>query len=134
MAEISITVDSRAVHQMLDRAPHQINRALRGGTEDATTLLLALVRHYPPPRAGQTYNRTYALQRSWSRMISGSVQSIRGVVSSSSANVPYNRFVMSRNDQASIHRGRWATVEDIAERSQATIQRMFDHRLQEALR
>ena len=134
MAEVTLTIDSRAVHQMLDRAPHRINLAMRFGMEDATTLLFALARRYPPQRAGSTYVRTFSLMRSWGRQIIGSGLSMRGVVSSSSSTVPYNRYVMSRADQASIHRGRWATVEDIAERSQRVIGRMFDARLHEALR
>jgi hypothetical protein len=134
MADVTLTVDSRAVHQMLDRAPHRVNQGMRNGMEDSLTLLFALVRRYPPQRAGQIYVRTYALQRSWGRQIIGSGLEMRGVVSSSSSTVPYNLYVMSRADQASIHRGRWATVEDIAENSRGVIQRMFDRRLAEAIR
>jgi hypothetical protein len=104
------------------------------GMVDATTLLIGLARRYPPPRAGSTYVRTYNLMRSWSRMVTGTVQSLQGVVSSNSATAPYNRYVMSRASQAMIHRGRWATVEDIAEQSQATINAIFDARLQGAIR
>ena len=134
MAEISISINSRAVHQMLDRSPAKVNRALRGGVEDGTTYLLALVKRYPPQRSGSTYRRTNTLMRSWSRVISGSGVTIRGVVGSSGNMAPYNRYVMSRVDQASVHRGRWATIEDIVERSEATIQRMFDARLQAEVR
>lgn len=131
---VTITVDSRAVHQMLAGAPGQINRAMYVGMVDATTLLLTLTRRYPPPRAGSRYVRTYTLMRSWSRQIVGTVQTLQGVVASNSAMAPYNRYVMSRADQALVHRGRWATVEDIAEQSQAAINRIFDARLQAGLR
>jgi hypothetical protein len=36
---------------------------------------------------------------------------------------------MSRRDQAEIHRGRWSSVEDIAEQSQPTVQRFFADRI-----
>lgn len=134
MAEISIRINSREVHQMIDRAPDKINRAMRGGTEDATTYLLALAKRYPPQRSGSTYVRTLALMKSWSRTITGSGLTIRGVVGSNRNAAPYNIYVQSRAHQANIHRSRWSTVEDITERSAATIQRMFDARLQAELR
>lgn len=131
---VAITIDSRAVHQMLDRAPGQINRGMYDGMVEATTLLITLARRYPPPRSGSTYVRTYTLMRSWSRMITGTVQSLQGVVSSNSATAPYNRYVMDATMQARIHQGRWLTVQTIAEQSAGAVNRIFDARLHGAIR
>lgn len=135
MTEITITVNSRAVHEMLRHAPGQIDGAMKAATNDAVTYLLALAKRYPPQRSGSAYVRTNTLMRSWSKLpIQGSGLSVRGGIGSNSNMAPYNRRVMSRSDQARIHRGRWEPVENIVERSRGTVQGFFDSRLHAALR
>jgi hypothetical protein len=134
MSDVSIIINDREVRQMLQRAPQQIHRAMRGGMEDATTYLLRQMQTYPQQRAGSTYKRTGTLGRSWSRRIRGRGLDIEGVVGSNSNIAPYNRRVQDQTRQASIHRGRWSTVQQVAARSRNTIQRFFDDRLRAELR
>lgn len=129
MPDISISVNATAAQGVLSRAPDRINIAMRGGMEDSTTYVLAKIKRYPQERPNQAYIRTHTLEKSWSRRITGSSMSIRGIVGSNSAMAPYNRLVQSRRDQAAVHRGRWQTIEDVAEDSTPTVQRFFADRL-----
>lgn len=132
MPEISIAVDADRVRALLQRAPNDLNAAMRGATEDATTYLLALIRRYPQQRAGSTYRRTGTLNRSWSRRVEGTGLSIRGFVGSNGNIAPYNRYVQSRREQAAVHRGRWQTVEDVAEHERDRVVQFYRDRLRAA--
>ena len=127
---VSITVDAHEVTRTLDRAPAQVDHAMRGGMEDATSYLSLIVKRYPSQRNGSTYTRTNTLMRSWSRRIEGSGTQIRGIVGSNAAMAPYNRYVMDRERQAVVHRGRWDTVQDVVERERDQVAHFFAVRLQ----
>lgn len=129
MPEISITVDAARVRSLLSSAPNQINAAMVSATESATTYLLALTRRYPQQRTGSTYRRTGTLNRSWSRRVEGTGLSIRGFVGSNGNIAPYNRYVQSRREQAAVHRGRWQTVEDVAEHERNRVVQFYRDRL-----
>jgi hypothetical protein len=82
---------------------------------------------YPPAPSGSTYNRTFELQQGWrtatisfdidTTFAIDSVPSITNADASVNLpnNVPYAKWVQRRATQSSIHRGRWNTVEDVAE-------------------
>ena len=132
--EVDITVDDRAVRAMLDRAPAQIDRALRAAMDDATVYVLRQMQTYPPQRTGSAYKRTGTLGRSWSRRIDGSGADITGIVGSNANIAPYNRVVQDRTRQARVHRGRWAnTAQTVSERSVRPINDMFAARIRAAL-
>ncbi len=132
MPDISISVNATAAQGVLSRAPDRVSIAMRGAVEDGATYVLAKVKHYPPQRPGSSYIRTHTLEKSWSKRVTGNGLSVQGRIGSNSAMAPYNRLVQSRRDQAEIHRGRWSSVEDIAEESQPTVQRFFEDRLRAA--
>ena len=132
MPDISLSINATAAQGVLSRAPDKVSFAMRGGMEDSVTYVLAKIKRYPQERPNQAYIRTHTLEKSWSRRIEGSGLTIRGIVGSNGAMAPYNRLVQSRRDQAEIHRGRWSSVEDIAEESQPTVQRFFEDRLRAA--
>jgi hypothetical protein len=82
---------------------------------------------YPPQNPYSQYQRTFELRHGWeignisfnaSDVFSGNVMSpssnMSTTVSFSNA-VPYTKWVQRRSTQASIHRGRWNTVEDVVE-------------------
>jgi hypothetical protein len=134
VSDVTIVIDDRAVRAMLQRAPAQINRALRGGVEDASTYLLRQMQTYPPQRSGSPYRRTGNLRRSWSRIPirSNGVDTTGGIGSNPNV-APYNRRVQDRLQQASVHQGRWDTVQTVGERSRGQVQRFFDDRLRAEL-
>ena len=131
--EVEIVVQDAAVRAMLDRAPSQIDRALRGAVEDAQSLLMRQVTTYPPQRPGSAYRRMNTLRGSWGRRIEGHGSGITGYVTSNGNVAPYNRLVQDRTRQARVHRGRWQTAQDVAERSAGQINDMFAARIRAAI-
>ena len=132
MTTVTITIDSKATRNMLERAPDRINRALRAGMDDATLLLLREQKTYPPQRPGSSYVRKNILKGSWSRTVETIGNTVVGEVGSNHDMAPYNREVQDAVHQARIHRGRWTnTVQETSRRNERTIQRYFDRRLRE---
>lgn len=129
MPDISISIDSREAQATLTRAPNQVSSAMRAATTDATSYVLAIVKRYPQQRPGSAYKRTGTLQRSWSVRITGSNLSIRGEIGSSGSMAPYNRYVMDRTRQSRYHRGRWRTIQDVAETERDRVVRFYVDRL-----
>lgn len=82
---------------------------------------------YPPAPAGSTYNRTFALQQGWRTAtlsfdidMTFTIDSVPSITNADASvnlanNVPYTKWVQRRATQSSVHRGRWNTVEDVAE-------------------
>lgn len=134
MADVSITINTAEVERRLNATPAQIRIANRQAMEDTMTLLLRDQRTYPSPPANTTYRRTFTLQKSWSREIIESGDSIRGRVGSNPNVAPYNRYVQDEAMQARIHAGRWTnTVQGTVRVRQATIQGFFEERLRRAV-
>jgi len=132
MTTVTITIDSKATRNMLERALDRINRALRAGMDDATILLLREQQTYPPQRTGSSYVRTDVLKGSWSRTVETQGNTVVGEVGSNHDMAPHNREVQDADHQARIHRGRWTnTVQETARRNERTVQRYFDRRLRE---
>lgn len=134
MAKPAIQIDSHEVRELLASSPARLNRAMRGGMNDATALLLREERTYPPERSSSTYTRTHILERSWSREISGEGLSMRGIVGSNENIAPYNREVQDAERQAAIHRGTWTnTVQAVTARNETRVNGMFDARFRAEL-
>ena len=134
MADVSISVNTTEVERRLNATPAQIRIANRQAMEDTMTLLLRDQRTYPSPPADTTYRRTFTLQKSWSREIIESGDSIRGRVGSNPNAAPYNRYVQDEAMQARVHAGRWTnTVQGTVRARQATIQGFFEERLRRAV-
>lgn len=134
--EVSITINSRAAIAALTQTPARIDRAMQAGMTDATRYLLNQMRTYPPQRVGSAYIRTNMLKGSWHvPPFQGRGLTLVGRVSSNGNVAPYNRLVQDRDHQAAVHRGRWTnTAQAVSERSERTINQMFQSRLDAALR
>lgn len=82
---------------------------------------------YPPAPAGSTYNRTFALQQGWRTAtvsfdidVTYTIDSVPSITNADASvnisnNVPYAKWVQRRATQSAVHRGRWNTVDDVAE-------------------
>lgn len=82
-----------------------------------TMVLGALQNAYPPEPEVSRYRRTMKLQKSWNMRESGEAGVIIG---SSTDAVPYNRFVMDREQQTATHEAHgWPTVQSVAEEWQS---------------
>ena len=138
--DIELSISDTQVRAMLQRSQRTLDAALQGAMRDATSLLLRQVRVYPPPPAGSTYKRTLTLARSWfippfeqtADGLTGRVVN-NGELTRTRNGTPYARYVQDRERQAYMHRGRWDTYQDIAERSEGDIRAMFAARIQAAV-
>lgn len=131
--QLEITVQSISARQVLANTPARIDRALRAAMNDATAYIHRQTSTYPPQRTGSSYRRTDTLKRSWSREVRAEGREIVGTVGSNGDLAPYNRLVQDGTRQARVHRGRWATVQAIRQRSEGPIQEMFSNRIRAAL-
>lgn len=88
----------------------------------AVYLLQNRMANYPAQRAGSSYVRTGTLGRRWTTQIDETPNKVIGRVGN---NTEYAPWVQSRQFQAGIHRGRWQTEQDVAERSATEIAEFF---------
>lgn len=126
---ISITVDDNNVPQQLQRA------ADPQGWRKPMTMSLALlvddIAEYPPAPSGSSYRRTGNLGRAWTSAqyeVSVNTGGITGVIGNAVRDRrgrAYGPYVQSEEEQAWMHRGRWATDEMVAERNTNAIVRIW---------
>ena len=126
---ISITVDDNNVPQQLQRA------ADPQGWRKPMTMSLALlvddIAEYPPAPSGSSYRRTGNLGRAWTSAqyeVSANTGGITGVIGNAVRDRrgrAYGPYVQSEEEQAWMHRGRWATDEMVAERNTNAIVRIW---------
>ena len=117
----TITVDVSEALKKLD--PKDMEKALIEGVGAASSLVMAETKRYPPPPPASTYQRTGALGRSWQKKVEPYTSGVRGIVDSQG--VPYAVYVMGAPGQAWMHKGRWATVGDIAKREAQNVRRVI---------
>lgn len=86
------------------------------------------LRHYPPERAGQRYERTYDLRDG----IYVFGQGLDWAVRSDGPN--YDVLVIGDETQADVHRGRWATDRQVAEEGERVVLEEVVKRVKDALR
>jgi hypothetical protein len=123
----SITVNSKAVLQALERVENLISQ-LAEPTEEVLEYLRQKMATYPPPPAGSTYVRTMTLQGGWQSLVLAGNR--LGVLSNP---VSYGPYVQGAEDQAAVHQGRWQTDEQVAEDETAVVLRIYDQYCQELL-
>ena len=104
---------------------------LRPPMKRAVVRLQRGMAEYPTLRAGSSYVRTGTLGRRWTTRVLRSAGGLRGKVGN---NTSYGPFVQSRQFQASIHRGRWQTDEQVVERNEGAIVQDFTRAIDEALK
>jgi hypothetical protein len=81
------------------------------------------------------YKRTNTLYRSWSTVLKGGGAELIGGVTNNGemtkrgSGLPYVRYVQDAAYQATIHQGRWDTVQAIARRSEREVQDIFAARI-----
>lgn len=118
----SITVDVSEAVRKLD--PKTLERALADALDSAAKNVRTEARKYPPaPKP--TYQWTYTLKRSWT------VQKGRNFLERIiGTNVAYAPYVQDADRQAWMHKGRWQTTADIAQKKARDIQKVIETALQ----
>src|SRR5262245_56539893 len=110
--------------EALNRFPEAVRPALQQAAEVALLSLIPDLADYPPPPAGSTYRRTGTLGRLWTAAQPEFAADASGFEASIGNATPYGDFVQGEH-QASMHRGRWKTVEDVVNSHQAEIEAYF---------
>lgn len=133
--QIEIKVDTGGALRYLTDTQNRIPRAMEQGLQDAGKLVRREMMVYPPQRRGSSYRRTGTLKASW---FLGQLQRVGNGVSlrvySSGNTAPYNVFVQKHGLQVEIHRGRWPSEVQVAQRLEPQIVRMVQARVSAALR
>jgi len=82
-----------------------------------------------PYRRGQSPG-SEKLGSSWSTKVTKRGKEIWGVIQT---RVSYARFVVDKDSQATIHRRRWTTVQQVVKDTTGDVQKLFDRALRKAL-
>jgi hypothetical protein len=132
--QLEIKVDYGSTLRYLTALPQRVDRALVLGLDDGAKLVRREMRVYPAKRPNSSYIRRHNLQNSWfteKPKREGGGFAVR--IYSSGNTAPYNIYVQKAGMQATIHRGRWPTEVQVAERLRPQIVNMIQARVNQAL-
>jgi hypothetical protein len=118
MVEIDIKVEGydEAVIK-LRQAPRILRRHLRRAMDKIVKTLVAVVQRYPPARPESAYRRTGTLGRRWATEVTSYVGGVQGILDNPT---PYGPYVQGE-DQAWMHKDRWTTVPQAAEKKKRQV-------------
>ena len=77
---------------------------------------------YPPPPSASTYTRTHNLENSITTEVKSLGTEIVGLIGS---NMVYAPYVISEDDQAWMHKGRWWTLQEVVRKASGEIVAIF---------
>lgn len=128
---MAITITITGIDDIIKRLDHaEGNEALRRAMVRSVERLRNRMADYPPQRSGSSYRRTGTLGRRWTTRVEALSAGVRGRVGN---NTRYGPFVQSSAFQASVHRGRWQTDQQVMERELETIEGYFREEVQRSL-
>lgn len=129
MADIEIDLDGIAdLEHKLARV--DILDLLREPMYRAVLRLQSAMAKYPPPPPRSKYRRTGTLGRRWTHRVSEENGALIGFVGN---NTMYGPYVQSDQFQAWMHKGRWQTDKEVAERERPAIISDFQQVINRAL-
>jgi len=121
---VSIKVDVSEAVKKLD--PAKMEEYLTKAVDGAADLVRADIRTYPPPPPQSTYVRTGILGGSWTKKIERIQYGVRAIIGT---DTPYAKWVQNAPTQAWMHRGRWQTVQSVAEKQAQAVKRFIEQAL-----
>lgn len=128
---MAITITITGIDDVIRRLDQAAgNEALRRAMARSVERLRNRMADYPPQRTGSSYRRTGTLGRRWTTRIEALSTGVRGRVGN---NTRYGPFVQSHAFQATVHRGRWQTDQQVLERELETIEGYFREEVQRSL-
>lgn len=135
---ISLTVDDNNVPRQLQEMAEP--QGWRKPMTQSLALLVDDIATYPPEPANSSYTRTLDLGRFWTSAqyeIGATTGGITGVIGnavrSRKTGRAYGPYVQDADEQAWMHRGRWRTDQDVAERNTPAIVRIWGAWMDEQL-
>lgn len=114
------------VQAAIAKLGNAIQPTLRTVSGQARRILIDALSEYPAERDGQTYVRTYKLQRGWQRATP--LDQGRGFQLINS--VPYVGLVQG-DDQAWMHKDRWTTASQIAHDHEEEVMALYEDAIEE---
>lgn len=128
---MAITISITGIDDVIKRLDHAAgNEALRRAMERSVERLRNRMADYPPQKLNSSYTRTGKLGESWTKRVESMATGVRGKVGN---NRKYAPFVQSSAFQATVHRGRWQTDQQVLERETEAIEGFFREELQRSL-
>ncbi len=128
------TVTLSGADELIDRLQKAGGGAYLNGVLDAIGLEITTkdLMKYPPVPVGSRYERTNKLRSSWTWAVSDDNEVLR--IGSDSVAVPYNRFVMDRDEQTRVHQWHgWKTVQGIIQLRRDWVVRTIREKIQQVL-
>jgi len=118
----------RLVRQ-LDKSPVLVRKLVGDAMEKSAHLIHLHTMTYPPPPPSSTYVRTGTLKKSWTSKVNrGRFEAQVGT------RLNYAPYVLGDDDQAAVHRGRWKTVGQVADKVRPDIDKFFEDAGEELVR
>lgn len=113
--EISVQVDEGQIKRLLEKFDRaRMLRIIEEGMSRGMTLIHGGLPPYPPPPASSTYRRTGTLGR---EITTDTAIEGNAVVGKIGTVTEYASYVISRDDQAWMHEGRWWTLDEEVEKA-----------------
>ena len=128
--KISVEGYDDAVKQ-LRQAPRILSKHLRRAMDRSVKMLQWEVQRYPPPPPASSYRRTGTLGRKWVSKVDAKIGNVQGILENP---VHYAPLVQGDETQAQMHRGRWPTVGQAAEKQKRKLEGIFRLALGDAVR
>ena len=100
-----------------------VKSELTDATQKSVILFQARAASYPRQRPGSSYHRTRNLGNNWKTQVKSFASGVRGFVENA---VTYGGYVMGPGEQASVHKGVWATTRMILKEKKKQIVGFFE--------
>ena len=127
---IEITGTKELNGLIYDLRGRRLQEAVKKPVSESFQEMQADLKEYPSPPSSSTYRRTGDLRRSWKRRTLPQA-GVLGFVQSDLDK--YEHWVMNRRQQARVHRGRWQTVDDVAEKHEGPFIDAISRHVQRAI-
>lgn len=128
---MSVTITITGAEEIVRRLDNATaTQTLQRAVMRSVNLLANRMAKYPPARAGSSYVRTGTLGRRWTTEVKTMSDRVQGKVGN---NTVYGPWVPGKLFQATIHRGRWQTDQDVMDRELPRIEGYFREELNRAL-
>jgi hypothetical protein len=120
VVEYSLEIENEEqLKRLLRELPRVLNKHLITAGKKSALAIQSRAATYPPPPTNSSYLRTGTLGRRWG--IEGPKASGDGVTTLVQNPTSYGPYVMGEDEQAAVHRGRWATLKQIAEQAERQV-------------
>jgi len=121
MNKLSIRVEGGAkLEASMNRRGNNVRSMMHTATDRALQYVHSTVPPYPPPPPTSTYRRTGTLGRTIATEVRPMGAKVVGVIGTDTVYAPWvisDKSVGSRGPQASVHAGRWWTLQGVVSRA-----------------